>query len=92
MLSLEGIRYAALIAFLVVLGGGAAFASLEKDQGITAWDGVWWAVTTVTTVGYGDVSPTTDEGRAIAIMIMFIGIGFVALLTAFVAERFIRGT
>jgi voltage-gated potassium channel len=91
MLSLEGIRYATLLVFLLVIAGGAAFASIEKDQGLTAWDGVWWAVSTVTTVGYGDVSPMTDAGRALAMGIMLIGIGFVALLTAFVAERFIRG-
>ena len=91
ILSLEGIRYAMLLVFLVIVGGGAAFASIEKDQGLSSWDGIWWAVTTVTTVGYGDISPVTDEGRALAIGIMLTGIGFVALLTAFVADRFIRG-
>ena len=44
----------------------------------------------MTTVGYGDSFPTTDEGRAIAMLVMCVGIGFVALLTAFVADRFIR--
>jgi voltage-gated potassium channel len=73
-----------------VLGGGAAFAAVEKDQDMSAWDGAWWAVTTVTTVGYGDFSPKTDGGRVIATFVMVIGIGFVALLTAAAAERFIR--
>jgi voltage-gated potassium channel len=49
---------------------------------VSAWDGVWWAVTTVSTVGYGDITPTTDGGRAIAITVMLVGIGFVAILTA----------
>jgi voltage-gated potassium channel len=90
LLSAEGVRDAAVLALLTVLGGGAAFAAVEKDQHMSAWDGVWWAVTTVTTVGYGDFSPKTDSGRVIAMFVMVVGIGFVALLTAAAAERFIR--
>jgi voltage-gated potassium channel len=88
VISLEGVKYAALIVGLLVILGGALFAAVE-GQGLTTWDGVWWAVTTVTTVGYGDISPQTDGGRAIAIVIMAAGIGFVAILTAYVAERFV---
>ncbi len=47
-------------------------------------------MTTVTTVGYGDFAPETAGGRVIAMFVMVIGIGFVALLTAAAAERFIR--
>ena len=90
LFSLEGIRDAAVLALLTVLGGGAAFAAVETSQHLSAWDGVWWAVTTVTTVGYGDVSPETDAGRIIAIAVMVVGIGFVALVTAAAAERFMR--
>lgn len=89
-LSTEGIRDAAVLAAMTVLGGGAAFAAVEKGQNLSAWDGVWWAVTTVTTVGYGDISPETDMGRAIAIVVMLVGIGFIAILTAAAAERFMR--
>jgi voltage-gated potassium channel len=90
LLSAEGVRDAAVLALLTVLGGGTAFAAVKKDQHLTAWDGVWWASTTVTTVGYGDVSPQTDVGRVLAMMVMVVGIGFVALLTAAAAERFVR--
>ncbi len=90
LLSTEGVRDAAVLALLTILGGGAAFAAIEKTQHLSAWDGVWWAFTTVTTVGYGDVTPKTDGGRAIAIVIMLVGIGFVAVLTAAAAERFMR--
>jgi voltage-gated potassium channel len=91
LLSLDGIKYTGLIAGLTVVVGGAAFASIETHEGhvLTTWDGVWWAVTTVTTVGYGDIAPETDGGRIVAMMIMLVGIGFVALLTAFIADRFI---
>jgi voltage-gated potassium channel len=85
--SLQGIRYAALLALLTALAGGAAFAYVEKDP--STWDGVWWAVTTMTTVGYGDVSPTTTSGRLIGIVVMLVGIGFIALMTGAVAERFL---
>src|SRR3954467_2384776 len=90
LLSTEGVRDAAVLALLMVLGGGAAFAAIEnghQQQPVTAWDGVWWAITTVTTVGYGDFAPKTNGGRAIAIAVMIVGIGFVAILTAAAAER-----
>jgi voltage-gated potassium channel len=90
LLSTEGVRDAAVFALLIVLGGGAAYAAVESEQHMSAWDGVWWAVTTVTTVGYGEFTPETDAGRVIAIIVMVVGIGFVALLTAAAAERFIR--
>ncbi|MBO9534537.1 MAG: two pore domain potassium channel family protein [Solirubrobacteraceae bacterium] len=91
LLSAEGIRDAAVLAVSVVLGGGAAFASVERAQHLSTWDGIWWAMTTVTTVGYGDISPETTAGRVIAMTVMTVGIGFVALVTAAAAERFIKG-
>jgi voltage-gated potassium channel len=90
LLSAEGVRDAAVLALVTVLGGGAAFAAVENGQNFSAWDGVWWAVTTVTTVGYGDIGPKTDAGRVIAMVVMLVGIGFVALLTAAAADRFIN--
>jgi len=90
LLSLEGMKYAALVAAGTVVVGGAVFASVEKEQHLTTWDGIWWAVTTVTTVGYGEIYPKTDAGRIIAMAIMLVGIGFVALLTAFIADRFVH--
>lgn len=46
------------------------------------WDALWWAVVTITTVGYGDVSPTTAEGRLAAAVLMVLGITFFSFLTA----------
>ncbi len=90
LLSLEGMRYAAMVAVATVIVGGVVFASVEDSHGVTTWDGVWWAVTTVTTVGYGEIPVESTAGRIIGITIMFVGIGFVALLTAFIADRFIN--
>jgi voltage-gated potassium channel len=93
LLSLDGLKAAALVAVVTVILGGIAVASIETtpQEPWTAWDGIWWAVTTVTTVGYGGLEPHTDSGRIIASVIMLVGIGFVALLTAFIADRFIKG-
>ena len=87
----EGVRDAGVLTLLAVLGGGAAFAAVDKDENLSAWDGMWWAVQTVTTVGYGEPAVTTDGGRIIGICLMITGIGFVAVLTAAAAERFVRG-
>jgi voltage-gated potassium channel len=87
LFSLEGLRYVALLALLTVLGAGAAFAALEKHS--STWDGVWWAFTTMTTVGYGDKVPITVLGRTLAMAVMLVGIGFIAILTGAVAQRFL---
>src|SRR5207248_6212190 len=51
-------------------------------------DALWWAVVTTTTVGYGDVSPVTGEGRLIAVGLMIVGIGFIGVFTATVTSFF----
>lgn len=64
--------------------------SVEGSNIKTFGDGLWWAVTTVTTVGYGDRFPTTTEGRILALMLMFVGISLVGVITASVASWFVR--
>jgi voltage-gated potassium channel len=83
----EGVQFAALVTVLTVLAGGAAFASVEN---LSLGDGVYWAIVTMTTVGYGDISPKTAESKAIAITVMLIGIGFAALVVGAIADRFIH--
>ncbi|HJZ72035.1 MAG TPA: ion channel [Vicinamibacterales bacterium] len=51
-------------------------------------DAVWWSIVTATTVGYGDVSPVTPEGRFIAVGLMLLGIAFIGVFTATVSSFF----
>jgi voltage-gated potassium channel len=53
-------------------------------------DALWWAVVTVTTVGYGDRFPVTPGGRAVAVILMLVGIGLIGTLTATVASFFVQ--
>jgi voltage-gated potassium channel len=85
--SMEGLRYVSLLALLTVLAGGAGYASVERHQSLG--DGMYWAITTMTTVGYGDLSPQTTTGKFLAVVMMLVGIGFVAILTGAVAQRFL---
>ena len=69
---------------------GASQAAFNAEEFPSFWDGIWWAVMTVTTVGYGDLYPTDVEGRLIGIVVMLLGIGFLAVLTATIASQFIK--
>lgn len=89
--SLQGLGYAALIVFTIVVGGGVVFVAVEPRQDLSTWDGLWWAAETVTTVAYGDIYPRTAMGRVVATVVMTAGIGFVALLTGALAQRFLYG-
>lgn len=53
-------------------------------------DGLWWAITTVTTVGYGDRFPTTTSGRVLAVCLMLVGISLMGVITASVAAWFVK--
>lgn len=72
------------------MAGGSGFATLEGDR--SSLDGIYWAVTTMTTVGYGDELPTLASTKVLAIVVMLVGIGFVAVLTGAIAERFLGPT
>jgi voltage-gated potassium channel len=53
-------------------------------------DSLWWAIQTVTTVGYGDLVPTSATGRFVAAVVMLIGIGFLTVITAAITSTFIE--
>jgi voltage-gated potassium channel Kch len=73
-----------LLVTTVVLGG-AFFSLVEQDAD---WiDGMWWAIVTLTTVGYGDYSPESIAGRWVAMFVMAGGLGSVAILTGLLADE-----
>ncbi len=90
VLGLSGPTLIGTIGVVVVLIGGVVFAWLEPDQAPTVADGVWWSLVTTTTVGYGDLSPATSEGRIVAGVLMVSGIGLLGAVTGEVAERLTR--
>lgn len=71
------------LAVVVISALGMYLAEYEQNPNVrTIWDALWWAVVTITTVGYGDVSPATTEGRLAAGVLMVLGIAFFSFLTA----------
>jgi voltage-gated potassium channel len=65
--------------------GGALFSVIEPDA--DWFDGVWWAIVTLTTVGYGDYSPESFLGRWLGAFVMAGGLGAVAILTGLLADE-----
>src|SRR5690242_1282262 len=65
---------------LVVVGGGLLIRLLDHSEYPTIWLGMWWAIQTVTTVGYGDVTPKHPSGRIVAVFVMLEGIAFLAII------------
>ncbi len=80
------------ISIFVILAGGAALTLLEPQTVRGGFgDGVWWAVVTASTIGYGDIAPTTLAGRLIAVVLMLSGVGLISTLAASITAYFVGG-
>jgi len=67
------------------------FEQKADDSNIrSAWDGLWWAVVTIATVGYGDRFPVSLGGRFVAVVLIFFGVGMMSLFTATIASIFVE--
>jgi voltage-gated potassium channel len=86
--SLQGLRYATLLAVLTVVAGGAAFVGFEHTHHYGTWTGIYWAITTMTTLG-SNIYPTTTGGEIVSVVLLLVGISFVALLTGAIVQRFL---
>lgn len=87
-----GVAAVMVIGFIVVSFGSAGVLLAERtpDANIrTAEDALWWSMTTVTTVGYGDRFPVTTSGRVIAAVLMISGIGIFGTLSGVAAGIFL---
>ncbi len=89
-ITLKVVITAVFISYISAVQITISERDVEGSNIKTFSDGLWWAVTTVTTVGYGDRFPTTTEGRILAVMLMFVGISLVGVITASVASWFVR--
>lgn len=86
-------HFVVLVAVVVVALGALGVFLVEGDQNPSVssfGNALWWSVVTATTVGYGDVSPVTTEGRLIAVVLMLTGIGVIGVFTATVASFFLE--
>ena len=89
----RGLQGTLLFALVALIASAVAVSLTERGAGgpITGFDtAVWWAFTTVTTVGYGDTYPVTAIGRGVATALMLVGIGLFGVLTANVAAYFVE--
>lgn len=88
MLSRNELAATGLASLIVIVMAGILMSAL--DPGINGpLEGIWWAWVTITTVGYGDVVPETHIGRAFASIIIFLGLGLFAALTASFTSYFL---
>ena len=75
--------------FLVMILGGLVLRMLEIGKITEGEAPFWWAIVTMTTVGYGDFTPKTLEGRMFAVLVMFAGISLTAMFTAIISSIFV---
>jgi len=85
----RAIRLILLVAIVLVLAAGALERLVEPETFTSIGLSYWWAVTTVTTVGYGDVVPHDTAGRVVGAMLMLIGLSLIPTLTSVVVSALV---
>jgi voltage-gated potassium channel len=76
----------------VTFGSAILMTVVDRKNYPSIGSGLWWAVQTVTTVGYGDHTPVTVSGRLVAALVMLVGIGFLTVITAAITSTFVSRT
>jgi len=86
----RGVAFVAGISAFIIFAGGTCLTLLEPQTVRGGFgDGVWWAIVTASTVGYGDIAPTTLPGRLIAVVLMLTGVGLMSTLAASITAYFL---
>lgn len=82
------------IIFMLILASSLCMYSVEHDAQPdvfkNAFSGIWWATSTLLTVGYGDIYPITTMGQILGILITFLGVGLVAIPTGIISAGFVE--
>lgn len=86
-LNTNGFKYVLMLSVVSVLAGALGMMHFEH---MSFQDALWWAFVTTTTVGYGDLSPTSNAGRIIASLLMLVGIGLIGSLTSSITSFFLN--
>ncbi|ENY71335.1 ion transport protein [Aeromonas diversa CDC 2478-85] len=86
-----------LLLFFMLLGVGAGLmywveGGVPGSEIKSPYDAFWWALVTLSTVGYGDIVPHTDEGRFVASLVIIFGVGVFSAMSGFMASLFLRST
>jgi voltage-gated potassium channel len=82
----------ATVTTTITVAAGVLMTVIDHKGFPTIGTGMWWAVQTVTTVGYGDRVPVTVAGQFLAAVVMLLGIGFVTVITASITGAFVSRT
>jgi voltage-gated potassium channel len=83
-------RVIVTVTAVIVLASGVLMRMLDPREYPNIWLGIWWAVQTVTTVGYGDVTPKNLAGRVAATAVMLEGVALLTVVTAAVTSTFVQ--
>jgi voltage-gated potassium channel Kch len=79
----------ATVSTSITVGAGILMTVADRENFPSVGSGLWWAVQTVTTVGYGDHVPENVAGRLVAALVMLVGIGFLTVITAAITSTFV---
>jgi voltage-gated potassium channel Kch len=85
----NALRVIVAATFVIVAVSGVAIRLVDPDEYATVWEGMWWALQSVTTVGYGDVTPTSGAGKLVGAVVILEGVAFLAIVTAAITSDFV---
>ena len=79
-----------LVSLLVVVVSAGAAAAIETDTVVSFWQGLWWSISLITTVGFVGAPPRSSGGAALSVVLMVVGFLLLAMVSASLAALFVR--